>query len=157
MLLAVVAAATTAACWGDGETPAPDVIAHAECEGDACVSEAALIEARLAVAHECVYLIPAGDDTRAMVPIFPPGTVWSMDKTVVILPDESMVAVGEWLRGSGGSGDSQADMPHTAGPEAIERVRTCVDAGDVEGRQVDTSYWDFQWNDDLVVIEAPAA
>jgi hypothetical protein len=94
--------------------------------------EAAGLIGTLELVGQCL-LVGAGVGRRSVV-VWPFGTTWSDDESAVILPDHSAVPIGSKIFTGGGDheADRLDDEQWLSDPEALERVRGCVDN---EGRE----------------------
>jgi hypothetical protein len=60
--------------------------------------------------------------------LWPFGTTWNDDESEVIFPDHSAVPIGSKIEAGGGFyGPGQLDEQWLSDPEALERVRGCVE------------------------------
>lgn len=89
-----------------------------------CDHESAIIAGTLVLDGDCLYLDHPG--FGVFTPLWPFGTQWQPEPASVVLPDGSVVAVGDQFEGGGGYHHIDRLSPFTDIQEVLERAASCV-------------------------------
>lgn len=118
-IAALLLAASVALAGCAGSVDGPVIEGNRRTSGtDAQVLGWVVIEA------ECAYLYRADVDERYPV-IWPHGTGWDAEQSVIVLPNGTLVHDGDWVEGSGGHHKDGLD--HYTVSEGVDLAATCLD------------------------------